>query len=121
MLTVHTCATPTEGWSLYNHYIENILPIISSQKEIMDKEEVGSEAFTNAEQTIFKLQAELIGRLYLIKQKMISNFYFSVANCMQKIIDLVTTKNISQQNERSRIIAKNRELNTSSAKIQANF
>jgi hypothetical protein len=111
-VTVHTCTTPKEGWSLCSQFLGDLLLIIEMQgsRYKVEKDEAGKN---KRKRVIDDMQAQLVGSLYMIRRRMKLYAYNDEATKMQQIIDMVIEQDLTDPEVCKAIHAKHTELNTS--------
>lgn len=110
MATVRDCTTPEEGWSLYSHFIGNLLLVVSVNSEIL-KKETGNQK-NMRERVIYSAWAELVGNLYMVMCRVRKNGHDEEADKMQQIVDMVVEEDLTNPEVVKRVNARHFELNT---------
>ena len=110
MSTFRTCTTPKDGWALVHHFLGNFLGLIPL-KSADEKNEPDEEKKYKYTRAIDDIWAELLGKLYMIMRRMISNTHLEDAAKMQQIVDMIVEGNLADPEVCKAIHAKEDELN----------
>ena len=101
MVTMHTCATPEDGWALCSHFIGNLfLAIEWATEEVVEEDEVNKK---KQAKTINDIWAKLVGSLYMVVHRMESNYHYNDAIRMRLILDMVVELGVAESEARAAI------------------
>ena len=101
MSTARTCTTTEDGWALFHHFLGNQLLVITMQ--CWEVNEEGQKVIDDA-------RAQLVGNLYMIMRRMSINGHEGASVKMQQILNMVVEQDLTNQEVRKAIHAKEAEL-----------
>lgn len=118
MSTFRTCTTPKDGWALVHHFLGNLLNLIP-MKSADEKNEPDEEKKYKYTRAIDDIWAGLLGKLYMIIRRMISNGHLEDAAKMQQLVDMIVSLDLTDQKVCRSIHDKEKELNASARELEA--
>lgn len=93
--------TSEDAWILYRHYLKSGLLAIKINTEIIE-EKSSKEAKERAEKSISSKRAEMVGKLYMLRQKTKTSGHIKSAAKMKQLLDITVKFDLKE--------AKNRDL-----------
>jgi hypothetical protein len=118
MSTFRNCTTPEEGWALIHHFLGNLLILIPMKRmdETNEPDEGKKYKYTR---DIDDIWAGLLGKLYMIKRRMMSNTHFEDADKMQQLIDMIVELDLTNKEVCHSILEIEKELNPIMSSFEA--
>ena len=116
MATVRNFTTPKEGWSLANHFLSNLVPLIGLYGGVGEKETETQK--DKRERVIYDSRTKLAGSLYMIVRRMKSNGHDGEAAKMQHLLDMVIDLDLTDPEVRKAINDKHAELDANIREFQ---